>query len=271
MKKKLPAAVRRAGTTAHYRDAAYYDFIYRARRSDVRFYVQLAKTLQAKSVLELGAGSGRVAVEIARAGYPIVAVEPVAEMLRAARAKIAALPTAASAQIQLHRGDLRRLRLGRRFPLVIAPFNVFMHLYTASEFDAALQTVRRHLARGGLFAFDVRMPQVEELALDPTRLYPGRSFLHPTDGVRYKFRQRFAYDPVSQLQLITMVYESAHDVARSYVTPLLHRQFFPAELVELLDSNGFEVVHRWGDFARAPLTPTSESQLIVARPRRPRA
>ncbi len=57
------------------------------------------------------------------------------------------------------------------------------------------------------------MPPIDELALDPERLFRAPSFRHPGTGRRYRVSQRHAYDPVSQNQLITMLFEEAANPA----------------------------------------------------------
>lgn len=261
--------VLRAGTSAHYEDAAYYDHAYRRRRHDVRFYADLAERIGGP-VLELGVGTGRVAAELARRGIEVLGVDRMPAMLERAERRVARLPRRARRLVTLERADIARFRSGRRFPLVIAPFNVFMHLYTRRDVERALRTAHVHLRRDGRLVFDVLCPDPGTLARDPGRVYRGRPFVHPVDGRRHRYAETFAYDPVSQVQIVTIAYQPEDDPASATVTPLAHRQFFPAELEALLHYNAFGVEARYGDFDGEPLDAWSESQVIVARPRRAR-
>ena len=262
-----PHALRIArGAVAHYEDAAYYDLAYKRRRADVRFYVELA-TRSKGPVLELGAGTGRVALEIARAGTPVVALEPVPAMLARAREKAAKLPQRAQARLTLHAGDVRKVRLAQQFPLVIAPFNVFMHLYTQRDLERSLATVKKHLTPRGRFVFDVSMPDLRAMVRSAGRLYKGPRVVDPNTGHTYDYFEAFDYDAVRQVQLVSMVFQSASELENLRILPLSQRQFFPAELAMLLHYNGFAIEQRWGDFARGPLTSDSESQIVVARAR----
>src|SRR3954466_13975543 len=133
-----------AGSAAHYEDPAYYTKTYRGRVEDVRYYVDLA-ALRGGPVLEYGCGNGRIAVPIARAGVEVVGVDLSPEMLADLRARLRDEPTAVRRRIEVRRGDMRRARLGRRFPLIICPFNAFLHLYTRRDVEAFLARVRAHL------------------------------------------------------------------------------------------------------------------------------
>jgi SAM-dependent methyltransferase len=258
-------AALRAGTWAHYEDPALYDHTYKRRKSDVRYYADLAEA-KGGPVLELGAGTGRVAMELARRGLEVVAVDAMDAMLNQAATRLQRQPRAVRERVTLVRGDLRRIDLGRRFPLVLAPFNVLMHLYDQSDMNRALANVRRHLRRTGRFAFDVRMPDARELGLDPDRLYRCGTVTHPETKRRYLYRENFRYDPVRQIQLITFVYQAEDDPNDVRTVPLTHRHFFPEELLALLDAQRFAVEARYGDFDGTPLDACSESQILVARP-----
>lgn len=257
------------GTEAHYRDAGYYDQAYRRRRMDVRFYEALARS-KGGPVLEWGCGTGRVAFAMGEhAG--VVGVDPMPEMLAHAQARWHRKPRRVRDRVSFKRGDIRTTKLRKRFPLVVAPFNVLMHLYTRQDVERALANVARHLRRGGRFVFDVRMPHPRELGRDPEKVYrAGKVTRTREDGrrARYHYRERFDYDPVTQVQRIDMAFVGVEDPGDFELMPLAHRQFFPAELEALLHYNGFTIVERFGDFEGNPLDDTSEVQVLVTRCRK---
>jgi len=251
------------GSEAHYEDGRYYDQAYRRRRHDVRFYTNLALD-SGGPVLELGAGTGRVALAIGKAGIEVVGVEPMGPMLARAQERLDALPRATRDRIELRKGTLERLRLRRRFPLVIAPFNVWMHLYTREDIERGFATVRHHLEPKGRFAFDVLLPDPISLAREPSKRYRGGKVPHPRDGSRYRYSEYFSYDPLAQIETVMMDFEHPDDQGLSFCTPLTQRQFFPAELEALMHYNGFKVQSHTGDFDGAPISAATESQVIIA-------
>lgn len=253
------------GTIAHYVDAADYEASYKRRRDDVKFYVGLAAERKAKNVLELGAGAGRVAIALARQGQQVLAVDALSDMVEEGRARTATEPAAVKARLRWATGDLRTFVARARFDLVIAPFNVFMHLYTRADVEAALATVKRHLRpKTGRFAFDVTMPDLGAFVRDPARPYKCRPVRDAERNVIVESAESFAYDPVAQIQLVTTM---AHDEGRpetAHLKALAHRQYFPQELEALLHYNGLTMLERWGDFSRGPLDDSSESQVVLA-------
>lgn len=255
----------REGTEAHYRDASYYDHAYGRRKDDVAHYTRLARK-HGGPVLELGVGTGRVAESIAKAGIDVVGIDTMPTMLARAKERLARSAPEVRDRVTLDRGDLRTLRLKRKFPLVISPFNVFMHLYGREDVEAALDTVSRHLETDGLFAFDVLMPDAASLARDPARLYRCGT-VKPPGRERMRYSEAFDYDPVAQVQHVSMVFEPDDEHAAPDIQRLSHRQFFPRELETLLHYNGFAIERLYGGFLREPFDAAAESQVIVARRR----
>ncbi|MDD9946566.1 MAG: class I SAM-dependent methyltransferase [Myxococcales bacterium] len=251
------------GTEAHYRDGRYYDHRYRQRRHDVQHYVELARR-SGGPVLELGVGTGRVAMAIAATGVEVVGVDSMPPMLERARAQLETKPKRLQRLVTLTEGDMREVRLGRRFPLVIAPFNVFMHLYTRRDVEHALATVSTHLENRGRLGFDVLMPDARALSRDPSRIYKCRPIRHPVDGRRYDYREAFYYDPVNQVQLVNTILEDRDSPGNVQLSQLNHRQFFPQELEALLHYNGFRILEHRGDFEGRKIHPLAESQVVVA-------
>jgi SAM-dependent methyltransferase len=259
-----------AGSREHYADASLYDYEYRRRRADVTFYRELANQRRADKVLELGAGSGRVTIPLARDGHQVVAVDQSKAMLGKLRQRVAALPKAAADRIRVVDGDLRDFEVGGKYPLVIAAFNVLEHLYTRSELDACLRRVAAHLAPGGAFAFDVQLPDLEWLTRDPNKRWAKTRFTDPTTGRAMFYSTNHDYDPVGQIALIRLYYEPADGKGPTKIVKLSQRKFFPAELEALLAHAGFRVTERYGDFSRRPLDGTAESQVLVCERAIPR-
>src|SRR5262249_27069012 len=103
-----------AGTREHYADADLYDFEYRRRRASVNHYRRVARK-RGGPVLELGCGSGRLAIALARDGHRVVGVDRSAEMLARAAAKADKLGRRARARVSWVRGDMRGFAFSERF------------------------------------------------------------------------------------------------------------------------------------------------------------
>lgn len=255
------------GSSAHYDDPLYYGSTYRDRIADVSYYVDLA-TRVGGPVLELGVGNGRIALPIARHGIDVVGIDASRPMLDDLARRLVAEPPHVRKRITLLQGDIRKKKTKRRFPLVVCAFNTALHLYTRADVEAFFARVREHLAPGGLFVLDVSTPQPIDLARDPERWHGAPPFRHPTAG-RVRYQERFEYEPTRQVLFVTMRFMPTSG-SPEWMTPLAHRQFYPAELEALLHYNGLEAVDVHGDYAGGPLTAESDVMIWHARkaPRR---
>jgi SAM-dependent methyltransferase len=139
--------------------ARLYDPWSRSVVEDVGFYVEEAVRCGGP-VLELGVGTGRIAVPTALAGIEVVGVDRSAGMLEVAR-EAAEL---AGVAIDLRQGDLREPPVEAAFPLVTIPFRSLLHMESDEDRRAALRAVRARLAPGGRFVFDVFSPGADDIA-----------------------------------------------------------------------------------------------------------
>ena len=124
---------------------------------DVAFYVDYAR--RAGRVLELGVGTGRIAVPTAAAGVAVVGVDSSTGMLEVARERAELVGVA----LDLRLGDMRDPPVEGAFPLVTIPFRSLLHMETDGDRRSALRAVRRLLEPGGRFVFDVFAPAGDDI------------------------------------------------------------------------------------------------------------
>jgi SAM-dependent methyltransferase len=251
------------GARGHYDDPAYYAKTYKDRRHDIDYYVRLARESKGP-VLEYGVGNGRIALHVARAGIEVFGVDLSKPMLKDFEERLALEPKQVRARVSLAHGDMREYKLGKRVPLVYAPFNCFLHLYTRTDVEAFLARVRAHLAPGGRLVFDFSVPHGEDLSRDPDRRYSSPRIRHPTTGELVKYAERFEYDRLRQLLLIWMEFEPEGG-GKPWKVPLTHRQFFPREVEALLHYNGFTDIFFTADFTDQPADQWVDSMVVSCR------
>jgi SAM-dependent methyltransferase len=215
-----------------------YDLLFDDRVDDVRFYAGLARGHA--RVLEYGAGTGRITVPMARAGASVVAVERAPTMLHGLRARLAVESAEVAARVTAVAADATALSLVERFTLVLFPFNGLAHLHGADEQSAFFARVREHLAPGGLFAFDLWIPEPRLLRGDV--LESGR-FPDPRTREPVTLREEFSYDALSQVLTTQLTLTPALDPSAAERWSISQRQFFPEETRALLAAHGLDL--RW--------------------------
>jgi SAM-dependent methyltransferase len=124
---------------------------------DIPFYLDYARQ-QKGEILELGCGTGRVALVLAAHGFRVTGLDLSEQMLNVFRGKLSEKPSIAD-KISLVHGDMAHFRLDRKFTLIIAPFRAFQSLTADKDIDNALACIREHLADGGIFIVNVFNPR----------------------------------------------------------------------------------------------------------------
>jgi SAM-dependent methyltransferase len=147
------------GMSVYDRIARLYDSWSASVVEDVGFYVEEARRAGGP-VLELGVGTGRIAVPTALAGIDVVGVDSSAGMLEVARERA----ELAGVELDLRLGDLRDPPVEETFPLVTIPFRSLLHMETDDDRRAALRAVDRLLEPAGRLVFDVFAPAADDIA-----------------------------------------------------------------------------------------------------------
>ncbi|MDD5628352.1 MAG: class I SAM-dependent methyltransferase [Elusimicrobia bacterium] len=244
------------GVDAEIYDADLYDAC-NHRGDDLPFYLACARAARGP-VLELCCGSGRLTIPLARAGIDITGLDFTPAMLGRARRKA----RQAGLSLRLVRGDMRRASLGRRFKLVFIPFNSLQNTYAIRDVERVLANVRRHLAPGGRFVFDVFNPSLDYIVKAQRRAQRGRLAFRLPDGRRVSIDEHYRYDAARQTGRVTWVH---HVGGRTFSARLDMRCFFPLEMDALLRYNGFRVLKKYGSFRREPFRSESAKQVYICR------
>ncbi len=247
--------------------AESYDHVVPYReRDDVARHIEWARACGGP-VLELGCGTGRVLVPIARAGIEIVGLDLSSRMLAICRDKLEAEPAEVRARVRLIAGDMTAFDLGRSFPLITTPFRPFQHILTVEGQLACLACVRRHLEDGGLFVLDLFNPSLPMLVSETAGEEFGDEpeFLMP-DGRRVIRRLRLPRrDYFQQINDVELIYYVTHPDGRTerIVDAFQMRYLFRFEVEHLLARAGFRVERIDADYQGNPYGSKYPGELIV--------
>ncbi len=243
---------------AFYSHAKLYDLMFPGGGPAVDFYrAEAGRT--GGQILELGCGTGHKLIPIASDGRSCVGLDLSSDMLAEARRKADECGVA----VEWVQGDMTAFDLGRTFDFVFITANSLLHLHEADDLVSCFRSVRRHLAPGARFVFDVFNPSVRMLAeadgLRRTR--ESLSFIDPDRGqVRVEVAE--TYDALAQVTRGTWHLSTAAE-PDVVVAPLEIRSIFPQELPLLISLSGLRLVERFGDWSGAPFDGEAPLQLCV--------
>jgi len=243
-------------TGASYSDprlAAIYDPL-NADSTDRDFYVALAGD-EAKTTLDMGCGTGRLACALAARGHQTTGAEPAAAMLNIARHR-----PGAEAVTWIESGAAE-LSVDARFDLIIMTGHVFQVFLDDVDVVSVLSNLRRHLAPGGRVAFETRNQAVQDwdtwrpeqtfemIEVSGVGMVGYHCDIASLDGQRLTFESHFRF--------------AADDIVVAPQTLCFMTQ---GELAGLLSDAGYTDITWYGDWDKTPPGPTQPEIIVVAGP-----
>jgi ubiquinone/menaquinone biosynthesis C-methylase UbiE len=233
------------------------------QRRDVAFWQRFAAA-QDGPVLELGCGTGRIAVPVARAGARIVGIDRSQEMLARARKRI--IRARVRGRLTLVRGDIRDLPFTARtkFSAVLAAYGILQSLTRERDLTRTFASVARVLRRGGLFAIDV-VPDLPKWDEYRNRIsLSGRHGRHSTLTLVETVRQ----DRSKRLTIFDQEYrERRGSERRVHRFSLTFRTLTVPQIARRLERAGFRVLAVLGDYQGGPWDPRADVWIILAAKR----
>jgi SAM-dependent methyltransferase len=197
------------------------------------------------AALELGVGTGRIALPLARRGVPVHGIE----LSRAMAARLRAKP--AGDEVGLTIGDFATTRVDRSFSVAYLVFNTISNMTTQAAQVACFRNVAAHLEPGGCFVVEVGIPELQWLV-------PGETFrpFHVSE-TRWGIDE---YDVANQ-GLVSHHFEVVDGRLERLSIPF--RYTWPAELDLMAQLAGMTLRDRWSGFNREPFTSASRRHVSV--------
>jgi SAM-dependent methyltransferase len=248
--------------------ARLYDLDLVEDPGDLDLYLALAARTGGP-ILELGGGTGRVAVPLAAAGHEVTAVDIDPAMLGRARRRAKAAGAAIGGRIDFVEADMLGLDLpsAGSFRLAIIALNSLFLLATRAAQREAFATMARHLASGGLAVVDIWLPDADDLARFDGRLILEYERRDPEANALVTKIAAAQHDAASGTVNLTSIYEEGDQGASParYVRRDALRLVSADELLDFAQSAGLEVETLAGGYDLEPLGAGSERAIIVAR------
>ena len=243
--------------------ADYYDWenAQTVGRRDIVFWQRMAAPVDG-AILELGCGTGRVAVPVARKGATVVGIDRSDSML--ARARMRVNRARLRSRVRLIRGDIRHLPFpDRSFPLVMAPYGILQSLLDERVLAATLKDVRRVLTSRGTFGLELvaDLPAWEE--------YSKRTSLRGQRGPHGKpiaLVESVKQDRKKGITRFEQEFiEGRGKAATRRKFTLAFRTLSVPEMVQRLEKAGLEVTSLLGDYQGGSWDLRAEVWIILAR------
>ncbi|MFN0146475.1 MAG: class I SAM-dependent methyltransferase [Dehalococcoidia bacterium] len=242
-------------------DARYYDLVHAQHTADIGLWLSYAGRTE-RPVLEMGTGTGRIAIALALAGHRVTAFDPSAAMLAVARKKA----EDEGVDIDFQEGTIEQLALPPgEYGFVLVPQDVFLYCADAEAQVATLEALASCMHFNATLALDLPGPA---LWLDPGG--NGQSILawsgETDDGQRLDVLHVSEDDLADQARWLRVTYErvGGDGIVRREQSEHLLRYVYPAEAAHLFRLAGLQLNGLYGDYDLGPLTNDSDRMIVVA-------
>jgi SAM-dependent methyltransferase len=232
-------------STYDQRTAEMYDELY--GEFDPASVELLAELAGEGTALELGIGTGRIALPLREKGISVGGIDASDAMLSKLRTK------PAGDEIEVWKGSFTKFSLGKRFSLIYVVFNTFFDLLTQEAQVRCFKSVKQHLSPTGVFLIEAFVP-------DLCRYIDGqtvRALQWSEQGARLEVSQ---VDPLAQ-QVTSQHVLLAEGGIRLF--PVKLRYAWPSELDLMAQLAGLVLHHRWGSWSREAFTKDSQKHISV--------
>lgn len=245
--------------------AEFYDILH-SETYDVPAYIEFAKRF-GSTLLELGSGTGRILIPLARAGFDVTGLELSQEMLDICKGKLEKESNDVKKCVKLIYGDMIDFQLDKRFDLIFAACNTFCHLISTRDIEKTLRCVKKHLKDQGVFIIDNSVPDIETM-VETNGKEEIFKFAHPITGRKIVDKFKATYDFLNQLEYNHIILEEYDDgrLTRNAESNETLTYFFPRELKILLQSNGFYILEELGSLLKSsPITEQSREMIFLCK------
>lgn len=248
--------------------ARLYDVDLADDPGDLDLYLALAARGDGP-VLELAAGTGRLAVPLAQAGHSLTAVDIDPEMLARLRRRAAAAGAATRGRLEVVEDDILDLRLAAAgsFALAFIALNSLFLLATRDAQRRAFAVMAQHLARGGLAAADVWLPDADDLARFDGRMILEYVRRDPETDRRVSKVAAAQHDAATGVVNLTSIFEEGRDgePAVRWIRRDTLRLVSADELRDFATNAGLEIETVAGDYDLGPLGSGGDRAIVIAR------
>ncbi len=254
--------------------AHYYDLTHTDLTEDVDYILKLvgktaasAGSAQAVSIIELGCGSGRLLLPLARARHHIIGIDTSTEMLVRAKKRLTAESETIQQRVTLVEADMTQFNVTTNaFDWAILPYNTFMHL-TPTQMSLALKKITHSLGENGRLLIDLINPTAIVNTPNDRLLTLENTFTDPENGYTVVQQSSSNLDEANQTLHITWLYDATPaegGAIHRTIAEATYYYLYPHQLELILNEAGLRLLSLTGDYDDAPYTEESERLLILA-------
>jgi SAM-dependent methyltransferase len=231
---------------------------------DIPFYLEYAQK-QKGNILELGCGTGRVSIELAKSGYFVTGLDLSEPMLEIYKNKIENLSQNIQEKINLINGNMAEFNLNKKYSLIIAPFRAFQALTNNNDIKNCLKCIKNHLDINGLFIINVFRPYKimdESWCFEPKIQWEREDKEEGLNVVKKDSGEKI--DTLNQVIYPKFIYEitDKNGNTEKYIETLELKYYYYEQLKKLLLDNDFNILEEYGWYDKSTIENNRELIII---------
>ena len=245
--------------TSYYQlDPKIYDDQFWWKKDDIEFWKEtlIPKT---NSILEIAAGTGRLAAPLIREGYQYTGLEISNEYCHYANKK---LHNIISKHVIIQ-GDMRSFDFKKKFDKIFIPFNSLLHILNEQDFLSTLDCIKHHMHDQSELFIDIFVPHSDYL--QDTGNSPNKrvEFFNSMNKKETIIKESILYDDVKEIITVDWLYENQHEIYKKFSFQM--KIYYPDTMNRILTDSGFYIIDLWGDYQKSQFSTESNLQIYKCR------
>ena len=241
----------------------FYDIYVGDWLDDLPFYMKYAQLIT-RPILEVGSGSGRLTIPLARAGLEVTALDSSSSMLAKLESRLRSESKEVQDRVSIVCANAQMMELSKQYELIIVPFYTFNYFLTSEAQIAVLKRLLSHLSQTGRLLLDVFVPhkRIKDCPPEPVLRVDT---LDSQTGQKIRGWNAYRMDTQNQLEIRRHTFETISPDGRiskkEFSTQ--RRYFFKSELEKLFSKHGFHVEAVFAGYDERPADDKSEQLMFV--------
>ena len=243
--------------------AEIYDQVYSDVFEDIHFYKNLAYRTNDK-ILEIGCGTGRITIPIAKDGHKVVGIDISESMLAILKNKI----KNSILDISCHKMDMKNINIKGNFSLVIIPFNGFQSMLDISDQYECLSSIRAHMHSDSNLVLDMFPPSLNMFDQNPQTWYQVKEIISADSSESIMVKHSSKYLLESQLIHTKLMIE---EIINCEIVKTVYKDFSLRytnryESEYLFKHTGFKIENLYGNFNLDKFDENSDKMIWILKP-----
>ena len=241
-----------------YHNPERYDDQYWWKKNDIEFWKKIYQNTKCNKILELGSGTGRLALPLLKEGATYTGIEISKKFCQHAEKKIASN----GFNPNIINQDFRDFNINKKYDFIFIGFNTFLHLLTDSDALLFFKSVKSHMHSDTLFYIDIFVPNPEFLYRRDKRLKIFEYINSKTNETIY-VDEICKYDQTTEIMKVQWIYYSENKKEEEYQFTM--RMYYPDTMNRIITDSGLHINNLWGDYELNEFNESSELQIYECK------